>query len=252
MACRCSSGQVTVPQNVKFTPENFGTARRSGRIGTPNRSAQRIHERPHRRGRGSAAILGLLRFLGRGAGAGQPRDMSSITRPTRWHRSAATNDPNAWIANQWHTFDPGLYDSANDTTDNYNNTAPAYVTAARRAGELSRLALAGSLHRHRQPGCSGTVRRPSVALVALKASLVVALNGHSETWSFNNFPPRRPDGTQRRRRILSVGGLPISQSDLNAAGADRRVHLQPQRPRRRRDVRCAAHGDHQHFRQPDV
>ena len=50
----------------------------------------------------------------------------------------------------------------------------------------------------------------SVALVAQDASLVVTLNGHSETWSYNNFAPDDPSGPQRRRRFLSVGGVSVS------------------------------------------
>jgi hypothetical protein len=42
----------------------------------------------------------------------------------------ATNDPNAWIGNQWGAFNPNEWDSTNSTNDNYSKTCPAYVTAA--------------------------------------------------------------------------------------------------------------------------
>ena len=39
MACRSARSQVVFPQNVQFTPENFGTASPIWTIGTPDRSA---------------------------------------------------------------------------------------------------------------------------------------------------------------------------------------------------------------------
>src|SRR5208282_370538 len=93
----------------------------------------------------------------------------------------ATNNSNDWLATQWSTFDPGLYDSTNDTTDNYNNTCPAYVTAG--GGPANYHGAPWQVHftATQSQISQGQYVVLSVGLVAQDASLVVTLNGHSET-----------------------------------------------------------------------
>ena len=108
----------------------------------------------------------------------------------------ATNDPNKWIANQWRTFNPGLYDAANSTTDNYSNIAPAYVRDAAHGGTGP-----GPASYHGSPWevhftvtqqqlTQGQFVVLSVGAAALNSNLTVTLNGHSETWTSIIFPGR--------------------------------------------------------------
>ena len=139
--CRSTAIEFVFPQNVQFTPENFGTAAPIWTIGTPDRSAHEFlngHATARTPVSARAAISGSFKdrtiFWGEEQTLGNPGKVVYYATPVG--STPATNDPNKWIANQWRQFDPGLYDSANSTTDNYSNIAPAYVTRWRRAGEL--------------------------------------------------------------------------------------------------------------------
>ncbi|HEY3788916.1 MAG TPA: polysaccharide lyase family protein, partial [Urbifossiella sp.] len=140
----------------------------------------------------------------------------------------ATNDPNKWIADQWQTFDPGLYDSANGTTDNYNNTAPAYVMAAGGPGSYHGSPWEVHFTATSNQIAQGQFVVLSIAAVSLKASLVVALNGHSETWSFNNFPgPDDPMTRSGDAGFYQWAAFQFPIADLNAAGAEDVLTLSP-------------------------
>ena len=111
------NGQVTIPQNLKFTPENFGTAAPIWTIGTPNRSSNEFMNGHTSTGTDQRQYYGAYDFWAEEQRWAR-RAMSPTTRRRR--RSAAWPSrrqtiPNAWIANQWYTFDPGLYDSTNGT-----------------------------------------------------------------------------------------------------------------------------------------
>jgi hypothetical protein len=61
----------------------------------------------------------------------------------------------------------------------------------------------------------------SVGAVALKASLVVGLNGHSGTWSFNNFSgPDDPMTRSGDAGFYQWAAFQFPVADLNAPGAD--------------------------------
>src|SRR5262249_9805795 len=127
--------QVVFPQNVQFTPENFGTAAPIWTIGTPDRSAHEFlngHATSANPGVSSGGDLrqfyGAYDYWAEEQTLGNPGKV--VYYATAVGSTPATNDPNKWIANQWQKFNPGLYDSANSTTDNYSNIAPAYVMAA--------------------------------------------------------------------------------------------------------------------------
>ena len=132
----------------------------------------------------------------------------------------ATNNPNNWIGTQWYTFDPGLYDSSNNTSDNYNNTAPAYVLAA--GGPANYHGAPWQVHFTVTSAqeAQGQFVVLSVALVALDASLTVSLNGHSETWSYNNFSPNDPMVRSGDAGFYQWAAFQFPTSDLNAAGLD--------------------------------
>ena len=222
------SGQISVPQGLKFTPENFGTAPPIWTIGTPNRSANEFtngHDSsvvPGSSGPDKRQFFGAYDFWAEEASLGTPGYVSYNATATTINGVAesATNDPNAWLATQWSTFDPGLYDSTNGTDDNYNNTAPSYVTAA--GGPANYHGAAWQVHFTVTPGqiAQGQYVILSVALVAQDASLVVGLNGHSETWSYNNFAPDDPAGRSGDAGFYQWAAFQFPVSDLNAAGVD--------------------------------
>jgi hypothetical protein len=149
----------------------------------------------------------------------------------------ATNNPNDWIANQWYTFDPGLYDPTNNTTDNYKNVAPAYVTAA--GGPASYHGSPWQIHfaTTAQQQAQGQYVVLSVGVVALDASLTVALNGHSETWSYNGFSPDDPQVRSGVAGFYQFLGVSVSHLRLSCPlASDNEFHIQRQRPYRWRDV----------------
>jgi hypothetical protein len=67
----------------------------------------------------------------------------------------------------------------------------------------------------------------SVGLVAQDASLVVALNGHSETWSYNNFSPDDPSQRSGDAGFYQWAAFQFPTSDLNAVGADNEFTFSP-------------------------
>jgi rhamnogalacturonan endolyase len=216
------NGQVTIPQNAKFTPENFGTAAPIWTIGTPNRSSNEFMNGHTATGTDQRQFYGAYDYWAEEQALGTPGYVSYNATATTIGGVAepATNNPNDWIANQWQTFDPGEYDSSNGTSDNYNNTAPAYVTAgggpAAYHGSAWQVHFAVTAPQEAQ----GQYVVLSVALVAQDASLVVALNGHSETWSYNNFAPDDPMVRSGDAGFYQWAAFQFPVSDLNAVGAD--------------------------------
>jgi autotransporter-associated beta strand protein len=216
------NGQVTIPQNVKFTPENFGTAAPIWTIGTPNRSANEFMNGHTASGADLRQYYGAYDFWAEEAALGTPGYVSYNATATVIGGVAepATNNPNDWIANQWHTFDPGLYDASNDTTDEYTKTCPAYVTAG--GGPATYTGAAWQVHFEATSAqeAQGQYVVLSVGLVAMDASLVVTLNGHSETWSYNNFSPDDPTARSGDAGFYQWAAFQFPTSDLNAVGTD--------------------------------
>ncbi|MGA2440215.1 MAG: polysaccharide lyase family protein [Tepidisphaeraceae bacterium] len=216
------NGQVTIPQNVKFTPENFGTAAPIWTIGTPNRSANEFMNGHNASGADQRQYKGAYDFWAEEAALGTPGYVSYNATATTIGGVAqpATNNPNAWIANQWYTFNPGLYDSANSSTDNYTKTCPAYVTAG--GGPANYHGSAWQVHFEVTSAqeAQGQYVVLSVGLVSQMASLVVTLNGHSETWSFGNFSPDDPMVRSGDAGFYQWAAFQFPTSDLNAVGTD--------------------------------
>ena len=129
-----TANQVVFPENVKFTPENFGTAAPIWTIGTPDRSAHEFLN-GHATARTPVSAQGAIyvSIMVRTINWAEEQTLGNpgkvVYYATAVGSTPATNDPNKWIANQWGKFDPGLYDAANSTSDNYTNIAPTYVTA---------------------------------------------------------------------------------------------------------------------------
>ncbi|HTQ40890.1 MAG TPA: polysaccharide lyase family protein [Pirellulales bacterium] len=229
--------QIAFPSNLKFTPENFGTAAPIWTIGTPNRSANEFlngHATSANPGVVSGGDLrqyqGAYDFWAEEQTLGNPGKV--VYFATAVGSTPATNDPNKWIANQWETFDPGLYDASNGTTDNYANTAPAYVRDSAHGGTG-----VGPANYHGSPWevhfttttaqqAQGQYVVLSVGLASVEASLTVALNGHSETWHYTgingNTLAVSADAMTRSgdAGVYQFLAFQFPTADLNAAGAD--------------------------------
>lgn len=96
----------------------------------------------------------------------------------------ATNDLSQWNYNQWHLFNPGLYDPANNTTDGYKYLCPTYV------GNCATTPVPDwQVHfttTDDQQG-QGQYVALSMGLAATESSVVVSLNGQPLTWpGFNH------------------------------------------------------------------
>jgi autotransporter-associated beta strand protein len=210
------AGQVTIPQSLTFTPENFGTSAPIWTIGTPNRSSNEFMNGHMSDGADLRQYYGAYNYWAEEQALGTPGYVSYYA--TAVGSTPATNNPNDWIANQWQTFDPPLYDASNNSTDNYNNEVPSYVTAA--GGPASYHGSPWQVHFTVTPAqlAQGQYVVLSVGLVALDASLVVSLNGVSETWSYNNFSPDDPMVRSGDAGFYQWAAFQFPTSDLNAAG----------------------------------
>jgi hypothetical protein len=221
------NGQVTLPQNLKFTPENFGSAAPIWTIGTPDRSSHEFLNGHNASGADQRQFQGAYDFWGEEQTLGNQGFVSYNATATTIGgvQEAATNNPNDWIANQWQTFDPNLFDSSNGTGDNYANTAPAYVRDAAHGGtgpgpanyhgSAWQVHFTTTLAQQNQ----GQYVEISVGAVSLSASLVLTLNGHAETWAFNNFPgPDDPMTRSGDAGFYQWAVFEFPTSDLSAAG----------------------------------
>jgi rhamnogalacturonan endolyase len=216
------NGQVTNLPNLQFTPQNFGTAAPIWTIGTPNRSANEFMNGHNATGGDQRQFYGAYDFWAEEAALGTPGYVSYNATATTINGvpEAATNNPNDWIANQWYTFDPEEYDSSNGTDDNYSKTAPAYVTAgggpANYHGQAWQVHFAVTQAQENQ----GQYVVLSVALAEMDASLTVTLNGHSESWSYNNFSPDDAVARSGDAGFYQWAAFQFPVADLSAIGAD--------------------------------
>ncbi|MGA2232999.1 MAG: polysaccharide lyase family protein, partial [Tepidisphaeraceae bacterium] len=217
------SGQISIPQNLKFTPENFGTAPPIWTIGTPNRSSNEFMNGHTATGQDLRQYYGAYNFWAEEQALGTPGYVSYYA--TAVGATPATNNPNDWIANQWQTFNPGIYDAADGTTDGYSKGlgvgggAPAYVISGGGAASYHGSPWQVNFTCTQAQINQGQYVVLSVGLVAQDASLVVALNGHSETWSYNNFSPNDPMIRSGDAGFYQWAAFQFPTSDLNSAGA---------------------------------
>jgi len=216
------NGQITLPQNVKFTPENFGTAAPIWTIGTPNRSANEFMNGHTATGTDQREYFGAYDFWAEEAALGTPGYVSYNATATVIGGVAqpATNNPNDWIGTQWDIFNPGLYDSSDNKADNYSKICPAYVTAG--GGPATYKGLPWQVHFEATSAqeAQGQYVVLSVGLVSQMASFVVSLNGHSETWSYGNFSPDDPMVRSGDAGFYQWAAFEFPTSDLNAVGTD--------------------------------
>lgn len=223
-------GKVVLPQNLKFTPENFSIYAPIWTIGTPDRSAHEFLNGTNTSSTNGVTPGGDLRqyygnydYWAEEQALGTPGQV--VYYATAVGSTPATNNPQKWIANQWGKFDPGLYDSANGTSDNYNNTAPAYVQAAGGPATYSGLPWDVNFTCTQAQMNQGQYVVLSVGLAAVEASLVVTLNGHQEIWHFGgatNTPISVASDPMIRSGDAGVYQFLVFQfpvADLNAAGS---------------------------------
>lgn len=214
---------ISLPQGVKFTPENFGTAPAIWTIGTPDRSAHEFLNGTNTSSTNGVTPGGDLRqyygnynYWAEEQALGTPGQV--VYYATAVGSTPATNNPQDWIANQWKTFNPPLYDSADGKADNYANIAPSYVKSAGGPGSYSGLPWDVDFTCTQAQLNQGQYVVLSVGLAANEASLIVTLNGHQEIWHFGgtSSDPMVRSGDAGVYEFL-VFQFPAS--DLNAAGA---------------------------------
>ena len=238
------NGQITVPQNVQFTPENFGSS--IWTIGTPDRSdheflngnnntitftngnatATPITNNGVTPGGDLRQYYGNYNYWWEEQQLGTPGYVSYNATSVPSSGLTATNNPLDWIGNQWGTFDPGIYNPVDGTTDGYANGygpdggAPAYVMAA--GGPTTYGGAPWQVNFTVTPTQLSAANYKyvdlSVGLASNEGSLIVYLNGHQEIWHFggNNSDAMVRSGNSGTYEFL-VFEFPIA--DLNAANA---------------------------------
>ena len=175
------AGKHTIPTGETFKPENYSTHAPEWTIGTPDSSANEFLNGHNASGQDIRAYQGSYDYWAEEQTLGNPGKVVYYATTVGAH--AATNDPNKWIANQWQTFNPGMYDATNSTTDNYTNLAPAYVTAGGGPGSYKGSPWEVHFATTQAQLNQGQFAVLSVGLASTEASLTVTLNGHAETWT---------------------------------------------------------------------
>jgi len=193
------ANSLAIPTNARFTPENFGTAAPIWTIGTPNRSDNEFLNAHTSTGADLREYQGSYNYWAEEAALGNPGKV--VYYATAVGSTAATNDPNDWIATQFGKFNPGEYDAVNNTTDfysspnnpNYDSTSlsnpnaePAYVVAG--GGAATYGGSPWEVHFTTTPAqrAQGQYVILSVALADTDASLTIELNGNQEIWHTQN------------------------------------------------------------------
>ena len=218
-----TAGAVATQENLKFIPENFSTAAPIWTIGTPDRSAHEFLNGSATAANPGVVLGGDLRqyygdydFWAEEQTLGNPGHV--VYYATAVGATAATNNPLKWIANQWQKFNPGLYDSSNNTTDEYSKIAPAYVTSAGGPGSYTGLPWDVNFTTTAAQNAQGSFVDLTVGLASTEANLTVALNGHSLTWTTGTS---NTDAMTRSgdAGVYQMVGFEWPVADLVAAGS---------------------------------
>jgi hypothetical protein len=179
----------TVSPSLTFKPENFSPTGDSPvwTIGTPDRSSHEFLHGTNSSGSDDREYFGNWNYWS---------DFSAHSGAVDYFATAvgstpATNNLKDWNYTQWEEFDPGLYDSSNDTTDNYVNTIPAYVKSL--SGESGTNGVTTTVPpwtvnfaTTAAQVAQGSHVDLSVGLACVEANLTVSLNGHPLTWNAIN------------------------------------------------------------------
>ena len=190
-----TAGGTTSP-SLTFTPENFSPSGDAAiwTIGTPDRSAHEfLHGENNYGSTGSCSGCDDREFYGNW---NYWADFASTNGSVKYYATAvgstpATNNLQKWNYTQWNSFDPGLYDASNDTTDNYINTIPTYVKSL--SGETGTNGVTTPtppwyvyFTTTSAQSAQGPYVDLSVGLACNEADLTVSLNGHALTWNSIN------------------------------------------------------------------
>jgi hypothetical protein len=232
----------TPATGVKFVPENFGSAAPIWTIGTPNRSANEFtngHDNSYQPGSAGPDMReysGGYDYWGEEQAMGNPGTVVYYATAVGAH--PATNDPNAWIANQWGSFNPNEWDTTNSTNDNYSNIAPAYVGNPASYHGSNVFTAKGTSYSGWTIHFTTTAAQLaqgqfvilSVAVGALKSNLEVSLNlgsGHEgdELWTVNESGTDDPSIRSGESAFYEWAAFEFPIADLNAAGADNTITL---------------------------
>jgi hypothetical protein len=209
---------ATASVSMRFTPENFGSARPIWTIGTPDRSAREFLHGRNAAGQDDRQYWGNWDYWGDFASThGAPVYFATAVGST-----PATTDLDRWNYIHWHSFNPGLFggafDTTDDTTDGYTRfVCPAYVgdcaTATVPPWQVHFATTSAQLGQ-------GAFVALSVALAATESNLTVSLNGSSLKWP--GFGVKNADA-QARSGLYGTTQWVVFQfptSLLKAAGSD--------------------------------
>jgi len=213
-----AGGKLTIPTGVTFTPENFSTYSPIWTIGTPDRSANEFLNGHNASGQDIRAYQGSYDYWAEEQALGNPGKV--VYYATAVGATPATNDPNKWIANQWQKFNPGMYDAANSTTDNYSNLAPAYVKAAGGPGSYTGAPWEVHFTTTQAQLNQGQYAILSVGLAAAEASLTVYLNGHQEVWHYSSSTTSDPMTRSGEAGYYQWLAFQFPMADLLPAGQE--------------------------------
>jgi rhamnogalacturonan endolyase len=187
-----TANNTTAVPAVAFQPENFGgTTLPVFTIGTPDRSAHEFLHGSTANGNEDREFDGAWNYWA---------DFSANLGAVVYYATAvgstpATNDLTKWNYVHWGTsFDPGLFagvfNSSDDTTDGYNYAIPSYVgmlPGATGTNGVTTGIPAWQVHFATPANfASEAFVVLSVAVACDEGSYVIALNGHSYTWSRTN------------------------------------------------------------------
>jgi hypothetical protein len=232
------ANKISIPQNARFVPENFGTAPPIFTIGTPDRSANEFlnghFTTGPQAGFDDRNYFGNYDYWQEEADLGNPGKV--VYYGTAVGSTPATNDPNKWIANQWGTFNPALFDPATNSNQNtgaaglYASTAPAYVRDAAHGGTGPGPATYSGApwEIHFTTTAAQTQGKSyvilSVGLAAVESSLIMDLNGIDQRiyHRTNTSDAMVRSGDAGYYQWLAVE-WPVSA--LSASGADDVIHL---------------------------
>ncbi len=226
------NGQVNTPPNLKFTPENFGSTAPIWTIGTPNHSANEFENGHNAAGQDVRAYPGAYNYWQELA----PNNGKVVYYATAVGSTPATNNLNVWPANQWQTFDPGLYaapytNGTDTSTNGYNYIAPAYVNAA--GGPAAYTGQPWQVHFTTTAAqqAQGQYVVLSIALAAAESDLIVSLNGHQLIMRDPYY--LRASDPMMRSGVAGYYGwaaLQWNTSVLNAPGQDNIITLSVNHP----------------------
>jgi len=190
-----TAGGTTTP-SLTFTPENFAASGGSTvwTIGTPTRSSNKFLHGTNNYG-GPEACSGCddREYWGNwnywndfAANKG-----SVVYYATAVGSTPATNNLLAWNYTQWNYFNPGLYDSSNDTTDNYQHVIPSYVAGLSGATGTNGVTTPTPpwnvyFTTTSAQDSSGSYVDISIGLPCAESNLTASLNGHPLTWTAIN------------------------------------------------------------------